>query len=148
MSPCNYNCSLCDILQINKRQLADLNQVREYLEDLCYHESTCHQEVTAKLNIVNGMLRDKIAMARRLNSDVTSATPTRGLPMNKPTNNPVSHNKCNPRHQTSPWQGPAAGASKFRTQWGRKQSNGKERVWSTNVNHSLHSHFVCKKCQY
>ena len=66
MLPCNYNCSLCDILQINRRQLADLNQVREYLDDLCYHEPTRHQEVAAKLNIVNGMLRDKLAKARHL----------------------------------------------------------------------------------
>ena len=70
MLPCNYNCSLCDILQINKRQLADLNQVREYLDDLCYHEPTCHQEVTAKLNIVNGMLRHKLAEARHLISSI------------------------------------------------------------------------------
>ena len=30
--------------------------------------------------------------------------------MNKPTNNQVSHNKYNPRHQTGPWQVPATSA--------------------------------------
>ena len=38
MSPCHYACTLCNFLQIKKRQLADLNQVREDLDDLCYHE--------------------------------------------------------------------------------------------------------------
>ena len=53
-----------------KRQLADLNQVREHLDNLCYHEPTRHQEVTTKLNIVNGMLRDKLAKARHLISSI------------------------------------------------------------------------------
>ena len=36
----------------------------------------------------------------------------------------------------------------FRIQWGWKQTNRKECVWSTNVNYSLHSHFISKNCQY
>ena len=66
MLPCHYDCSLHDILLIKKRQLADLNQVRENLDDLCYHIPARHQEVTTKLNIVNGMLRNKLAEARHL----------------------------------------------------------------------------------
>ena len=50
---------------------------------------------------------------------------TKGWPTNKPTKNLVSHTKNNePRISYRP----VAGASKFRTQWGRKQSNWKERV--------------------
>ena len=66
MLPCRQDCSLRNILQINKRQLADHNQAREDLDDMCYHEPARHQEVTAKLNVVNGMLRDKLAGAHRL----------------------------------------------------------------------------------
>ena len=61
MSPCHYDCSLGDILLIKKRQLADLNQVRENID-----VPARYQEVTTKLNIVNGMLRDKLAEAHHL----------------------------------------------------------------------------------
>ena len=64
MLPCHYACTLRNFLQIKKRQLVDLNQVREDLDDLCYHEPNRHQEVTAKLNIVNEMIHDKLDMAR------------------------------------------------------------------------------------
>ena len=66
MPPCLQDCSLRNILLIKKRQLADLNQAREDLDDLCYHDPTRHQEVTVKLNVINWMLRDKLAEARRL----------------------------------------------------------------------------------
>ena len=66
MLPCHYACTLCDFLQIKKRQLADLNQVREDLDDLCYHKPNRRQKVTAKLNIVNEMIHDKLDEARHL----------------------------------------------------------------------------------
>ena len=66
MSPCHYACTLRIFLQIKKRQLADLKQVREDLDNLCYHEPVRHQEVTAKLDIVNEMLLNTLAKAHHL----------------------------------------------------------------------------------
>ena len=66
MPPCHYACTIRDLLQIKMGELANLNQVREDLNDLCFHEPNRHQEVTAKLNVVNEMVLNKLAEARHL----------------------------------------------------------------------------------
>ena len=65
MSPCYQKCTLRDIQKINTGQLRNLNQTREDLEHLCYHEPAQRQEIMAKLHIINDKLRDKLARARQ-----------------------------------------------------------------------------------
>jgi hypothetical protein len=66
MPPCHYDCTIRDLLQIKKGELANLNQVREDLDDLCFHEPNRRQEVTAKLNVMKEMVQNKLAEARHL----------------------------------------------------------------------------------
>ena len=66
MPPCHYDCTIRNLLQITVGELANLNQVREDLDDLCFHEPNRHLEVTAKLNVVNEMVKNKMAEARKL----------------------------------------------------------------------------------
>ena len=60
MPPCHYACTIRDLLQIKMGELANLNQVREDLDDLCFHEPNRHQEVMAKLNVVNEMVKKQV----------------------------------------------------------------------------------------
>ena len=66
MPLCRPDCILLDIQRINTGQLADLNQIREDLEDLFYHEPAGLDNIMAKLRIVNNELREKLARACHL----------------------------------------------------------------------------------
>ena len=66
MPPCHYACTIRDLLQIKMGELANLNQVSEDLDDLCFREPNRHLEVTAKLNVVNEMVKNKMAEACKM----------------------------------------------------------------------------------
>ena len=137
------HCTLRNILQINKGQPRDLNQVREDLDDLCYHEPARCREVTAKLNIVNEMLRDKLAeplssnFMHRIRMWHLPPRPRGGLRISQPKNL-VSHtHKKNPGHQTGPWQGPANSAPNGD---GSNRTGRNACGWLPSIYHSLHSY--------
>ena len=67
MYPCHPNCILRDVQKANTKQLHDLNQVREDLEDLLHHEPSRRQEVAEKTRILNDKLREKLTRTRQLN---------------------------------------------------------------------------------
>jgi hypothetical protein len=64
--PCHYDCTIRNLLQITVGELANLNRVSEDLDDLCFREPNRHLEVTAKLNVVNEMVKNKMAEARKM----------------------------------------------------------------------------------
>jgi hypothetical protein len=66
MPPCHYDCTIRNLLQITVEELENLNQVREDLDDLCFHEPNRHLEVTAKLKVVTEMEKNKMAEARKM----------------------------------------------------------------------------------
>ena len=121
MLPCHYACTLRNFLQIKKRQLADFNQVREDLDDLCYQEPNRHQEVTAKLNIINEMIQDKLDEACHLILCIKFGCdiyhPNQGLANQQPSFPQQVQPKTSNR--------PLAGASNLRTQWGRNKRPGR-----------------------
>ena len=59
-------CDLRDLLRIKESKITKLKQVNDDLDDLCYHEPARHQEVEAKMSIVNKRNQDTLAEARQL----------------------------------------------------------------------------------
>ena len=61
MPPYQNDCDLWDLLRIKESKITKLKQVNDDLDDLYYHEPARHQEVEAKMSIVNKMIQDTLA---------------------------------------------------------------------------------------
>jgi hypothetical protein len=66
MPPCHQNCTIRNLLRLAKKEIDNLDLVREDLDDLCFNEPGRLAEVTAKLKVVAEIKDRKMADARTL----------------------------------------------------------------------------------
>ena len=66
MPPCNQNCTIRNLLKLAKKEIDNLDLVREDLDDLCFNEPGRLAEVTAKLKAVTEIEETKMAEAQKL----------------------------------------------------------------------------------
>jgi hypothetical protein len=66
MPPCHQNCTIRNLLKLAKKEIDNLDLVREDLDDLCFNEPGRLAEVTAKLKVVAEIKDRKMADARTL----------------------------------------------------------------------------------
>jgi hypothetical protein len=64
MPPCNQNCTIRNLLKLAKKEIDNLDLVREDLDDLCFNEPGRLAEVTAKLKVVAEIKDRKMSDAR------------------------------------------------------------------------------------
>ena len=90
MPPCHQNCTIRNLLRLAKKELDNLNRVREDLDDLGFNEPGRLAEITAKLKAVAEIEDRKMAEARTLitytDSDANSATLKLALSSNRAKN--------------------------------------------------------------